>query len=299
MANTAGVYGTFLKKWDNRAKKGIIFDKVDSKDVSPKDVISFNNKIENIIEDIECDILYLDPPYTQNQYGTQYHLLETIIKDDSPSISKITGSRSTSPMRSEWSKEYKVNILFDKILAKTKAKHIVLSYSTDGLMSKDFIEASMKRYGKAETFECRKISYKKYNNWKSGKGKEHFEYLFYIEKKNINEVIYESPLNYIGSKAKIINNIKMEAPNKFDKIIDLFGGGFNVGVNFNAKTVIYLDKETRIDLIMDMLDLIMKEHIAPTVAVDEISLSNNIKKEYLIRLLPDVIAEKVKVGLIE
>lgn len=241
VANTAGVYGAFLKKWDNRAKKGIIFDKVDSKDVSPKDVISFNNKIENIIEDIECDILYLDPPYTQNQYGTQYHLLETIIKDDSPSISKITGSRSTSPMRSEWSKEYKVNILFDKILAKTKAKHIVLSYSTDGLMSKDFIEASMKRYGKAETFECRKISYKKYNNWKSGKGKEHFEYLFYIEKKNINEVIYESPLNYIGSKAKIINNIKMEAPNKFDKIIDLFGGGFNVGVNFNAKTVIYND----------------------------------------------------------
>lgn len=60
-----------------------------------------------------------------------------------------------------------------------------------------------------------------------------------------------------------------------------------------------LDKESRINLIMDMLDLIMKEHIEPTVAVNKISLSNNIKKEYLIRLLPDVIAEKVKVGLIE
>lgn len=60
-----------------------------------------------------------------------------------------------------------------------------------------------------------------------------------------------------------------------------------------------LDKESRINLIMDMLDLIMKEHIELTVAVNKISLSNNIKKEYLIRLLPDVIAEKVKVGLIE
>lgn len=60
-----------------------------------------------------------------------------------------------------------------------------------------------------------------------------------------------------------------------------------------------LDKESRINLIMDMLDLIMKEHIEPTVAVNKIFLSNNIKKEYLIRLLPDVIAEKVKVGLIE
>lgn len=38
-----------------------------------------------------------------------------------------------------------------------------------------------------------------------------------------------------------------------------------------------LDKESRINLIMDMLDLIMKEHM-PTVAVNKISLSNNIKK---------------------
>ena len=38
-----------------------------------------------------------------------------------------------------------------------------------------------------------------------------------------------------------------------------------------------LDKESRINLIMDMLDLIMKEHM-PTVTVNKISLSNNIKK---------------------
>ena len=67
---------------------------------------------------------------------------------------------------------------------------------------------------------------------------------------------------------------------------------------FITETAI-LDKESRVNLIMDILDLIMKEHIEPILAVNEISLSNNIKKEYLIRLLPDVIAEKVKVGLIE
>ena len=50
---------------------------------------------------------------------------------------------------------------------------------------------------------------------------------------------------------------------------------------------------------MDVLDLIMKDHIEATVVVEKISLSNNIKKEYLIRSLPDVIAQKVKVGLIE
>ena len=50
---------------------------------------------------------------------------------------------------------------------------------------------------------------------------------------------------------------------------------------------------------MDMLDLIMKDHIEPAIVVNEISLSNNIEKEELLRLLPDVIAEKVKVSLLE
>lgn len=67
---------------------------------------------------------------------------------------------------------------------------------------------------------------------------------------------------------------------------------------FITETAI-LDKESRVNLIMDILDLIVEEHIETTVAVNKISLSNNVKKEYLIRLLPDVIAEKVKVGLIE
>ena len=63
------------------------------------------------------NILYFDPPYTQNQYGTQYHLLETLILNDNPTISKVTGSRPTGPMRSDWSKMYHVHILFDKVVA--------------------------------------------------------------------------------------------------------------------------------------------------------------------------------------
>ena len=112
VSNTAGVYGAFLKHWDARSKKDIIFQRVGVKHTKCLDVKYYNNKIENIIEKIECDILYLDPPYTQNQYGTQYHLLETLILNDNPPISAITGSRPTSPMRSDWSKNYKTHILF-------------------------------------------------------------------------------------------------------------------------------------------------------------------------------------------
>lgn len=241
VSNTAGVYGAFLKKWDSRALKPIIFDKVDYRDCATGQLKVYNDKIENIIEDVECDILYLDPPYTQNQYGTQYHLLETLILDDNPSISPVTGSRKTAPMRSDWSKDYKVHILFDKVIAKTKAKYIVFSYNNDGFMSKEFIEACLKRYGRPETYICKKISYKKYQNWKSKNKKEHFEYLFFIEKRNANEVSYESPLNYIGSKARIVNMIKANLPHEYNDFYDVFGGGFNVGVNVDAEKVVYND----------------------------------------------------------
>ena len=241
VSNTAGVYGAFLKKWDSRALKPIVFDKVDYLDKTAKSLTVLNDKIENIISDVECDVLYMDPPYTQNQYGTQYHLLETLVLDDNPTVSPITGSRSTAPMRSDWSKEYKVNIMFDRVLSKTKAKYIVFSYNNDGFMSKEYIEAALKRYGKPETYCCKKIAYKKYQNWKSQNEKEHFEYLFFVEMKKKEDVIIESPLNYIGSKAKLVSAIKSNLPDGIDTFIDIFGGGFNVGINMNFNVVHYND----------------------------------------------------------
>ena len=53
-------------------------------------------------------------PYTQNQYGTQYHLLETLILNDNPILSKITGSRPTTSMSDIMSSilEFKTSIFF-------------------------------------------------------------------------------------------------------------------------------------------------------------------------------------------
>ena len=239
VSNTAGVYGAFLKHWDPRAKKPIVFKKVVAKKSDYQNIKFYNSKIEDIIDRVECDILYLDPPYTQNQYGTQYHILQTLVLYDNPSISPITGSRPTAPMRSDWSKNYKSHILFDKLIAKTKAKYIIFSYSKDGFLSKSFIEASLKRYGKKQTYVCKKISYNKYKNFKSKGQKEHFEYLFFIEKKENKDIKFESPLNYIGSKSKMVNELKCFFPKDIKTFIDGFGGGFNVGINSEANTIIY------------------------------------------------------------
>lgn len=241
VSNTAGVYGAFLKHWDPRSNRPLKFTRVGARSYLHNTVKTYHGKIEDIIDSVDCDILYLDPPYTQNQYGTQYHLLETLIKCDNPTISAITGSRPTGPMRSDWSKDVKKHILFDQIVANTKASHVIVSYSADGFMSKSYIESVLKRYGKPGTLISRQIDYRKYTNSKSRDRGDHVEYLFYVEKRPATEVTYMSPLNYIGGKTRMIPFLKSHFPANFTKFVDAFGGGFNVGINSCAETVIYND----------------------------------------------------------
>lgn len=243
VANIAGVYGAYLKKWDPRAVKDIIFLEVEGTAALNRPALlnSYNKNLNEVIADVDCDIIYLDPPYTKNKYSVQYHLLETLIRDDNPRLKGITGTRDLSFASSSWSTKYNVEVEFESTIAKTKAKHIILSYSSDGLMSKEYILSVLRRYGKEETLVFREINYKKYRNFKTFSTDEHFEYLFYVEKKDEKDVEFYCPLNYMGGKTNVIEHIKPVLNGK-TKFIDLMGGGFNVGSNvLNFEEVIYND----------------------------------------------------------
>ena len=49
------------------------------------------------------------------------------------------------------------------------------------------------------------------------------------------------PLNYTGGKHKILSSIFEIMPTKIDTFVDLFAGGFNVGVNVEANKIICND----------------------------------------------------------
>lgn len=51
----------------------------------------------------------------------------------------------------------------------------------------------------------------------------------------------KSPLNYVGGKHKLLPQILPLFPKNINTFIDLFGGGFNVGINVSAKEVVYND----------------------------------------------------------
>lgn len=52
----------------------------------------------------------------------------------------------------------------------------------------------------------------------------------------------KSPLNYIGGKHKILPQLFTAFPKKVDTFVDLFAGGFNVGINVNAERIICNDQ---------------------------------------------------------
>jgi len=58
---------------------------------------------------------------------------------------------------------------------------------------------------------------------------------------NIGIQTIKSPLNYIGGKQKILPQIRPLFPQNICLFVDLFAGGCNVGLNINAKKIIFND----------------------------------------------------------
>lgn len=61
---------------------------------------------------------------------------------------------------------------------------------------------------------------------------------------NSNENYIKSPLNYIGGKHKILNQIIPLFPKNINCLLDLFAGGCNVGMNVKAGKIIFNDNLT-------------------------------------------------------
>lgn len=69
------------------------------------------------------------------------------------------------------------------------------------------------------------------------------------------EKYIKSPLNYVGGKYKLLKEILPLFPENIHTFVDLFGGGFNVGVNVEADYIIYNDSENHVVELMKYLSV--------------------------------------------
>lgn len=77
VANTASVYGAYLKNLKKSAQKKLVLEPSEY-EINGNEHQIFNKDANELITEISGDILYLDPPYNSRQYGANYHLLNTI-----------------------------------------------------------------------------------------------------------------------------------------------------------------------------------------------------------------------------
>ncbi len=160
-ANTASVYGAFLKHIKKSAQKEFQLELLPV--VPGKVGKAYNEDINELILKISGDVLYLDPPYNARQYCSNYHVLETIAKYDNPKLLGVTGLRESSDQKSKFCSKRTVAETFDDLIKNAKFKYIFLSYNNEGLMSLETIADIMSRYGEYKYYT------KEYKRFKADK----------------------------------------------------------------------------------------------------------------------------------
>jgi adenine-specific DNA-methyltransferase len=180
VANTASVYGAYLKKLKKSAQKRLVL-KPANFDVS-KNVHNVYNEDSNLlIKKIKGDILYLDPPYNARQYGSNYHLLNTIAMYDLFEPQGKTGLRNY--YRSAYCKKNEVKKSFEELIKNANFTYIFLSYNNEGLMAENEVRTIMEKYGKysLKTTNYQRFKADKTEN-RNHKATATVEYLHILEK---------------------------------------------------------------------------------------------------------------------
>jgi adenine-specific DNA-methyltransferase len=156
-SNTNGVFKAFHNGFGGRhhdalsrimkkvmLKKPVLSKKTNKCTVYNSDAVELSGTLKNK----KAEIVYLDPPYNQHQYGSNYHLLNTILLNDKPEINKefiIDGKKcNKSAIRKDWVQTkspfcYKQSALdnFQTLISNINAKYILVSYSTEGIIDFD------------------------------------------------------------------------------------------------------------------------------------------------------------------
>lgn len=305
VSNITGTYGAYLKHWDKRSQNTLKLSAPILKNNNRKNVV-YNQNANQLAKTLNCDIVYIDTPYNGRQYTSNYHILDTIALYDNPEIKGVSGIRLYSPEeKSLYCSKRAVREQFVDLFKNVNAQHIVLSYSSDGLITKNEMLQLLKQHFTPSSVECVEFDYRRYKS-KIVKHSGVVEYLFYARSKqgeykklsrvksapsdrraeiltNSSERFVSSPLNYIGGKFKLLPQISQLFPDKINTFVDLFCGGLSVGCNINANKVVANDYNYRVIEVLQMIrDLKIEELLHDIYSViQKYSLSSTNKAGFL------------------
>jgi adenine-specific DNA methylase len=183
IANTVGHYDAYIKK--EIKEKEFTLKMIDTNLEQNKNNEIYNIDANILIREIECDILYLDPPYNSRQYSDMYHLLENLALWQKPEVKGVAKKFDRSHLKSGYNR-LEATKFFNDLIQNAKTKYILFSYnnmqnkgnhrSNARIKDKDIFDILGKR-GKVEVFEK---GFKEFTTGKSKRG-DNKERVFFVE----------------------------------------------------------------------------------------------------------------------
>ncbi|WP_302625682.1 Dam family site-specific DNA-(adenine-N6)-methyltransferase [uncultured Eubacterium sp.] len=277
IANTCGHYDAY--------RQGAEFEKCLELSVpQPDETLNENNVCYNmdtneLVSDIDADLVYIDPPYNSRQYCDAYHLLENVARWNKPEVFGVAKKMDRTSLKSDYCTQ-KATVAFEKLIDSIHAKYIMLSYNNMAKKGNDRSNAKisdediMRILQKKGTVKVFTEDYKSFSTGKSDI-KDNQERLFVCTCYESGKEIIPSALNYTGGKYKLLPQILPFFPKDVDKVVDLFCGGCNVGININCNKVQFNDSNKYLIGLLDTFRRLTKDEIFEWLftAIDRYNLS--------------------------
>lgn len=135
----------------------------------------------------EVDLAYLDPPYNQHPYGSNYFMLNLINNYKEPdAISKVSGI-PTDWNKSTYNKKAEALRSLKELCQNLNSKYILISFNSEGFVSYEEMTTMLESMGDVKTFDHKYNVFRACRNLKD-RDIHVFEYLFLLKKKGIKNV---------------------------------------------------------------------------------------------------------------
>lgn len=292
IANTVGHYDAYRKKQNLQDNFEMLALEIDKKQNIKNEI--YNMDSNELVKKVKADIAYIDPPYNSRQYGDAYHLLENVAEWKKPKVYGVAKKMDRSNIKSNYCTN-KASNAFKDLIEHCNCKYIIVSYNNMGQKGNSRSQAKisdteileiLNQKGKVKVFE------KNFNFFTTGKTniENHKERLFLCEvceqeneepsyELNFNQEFAKSPLNYVGGKYKLLEQLTKRFPTEVNTFVDYFCGGGNVGVNMKANKVIAVDKEKYLINVLNLFKTYSYTQIIDKL--DDIILQYNLSNSYI------------------
>lgn len=177
VANTSCVYGAYLKRFKKTALEKF-FVKPIHKNQQQKHNKVFNRDVIELINLRDFDVVYLDPPYNQRQYGANYSPLNYIALYDENI--KLCGKTAliSDYTKSSFCSKTKVVDTFISLIKNIKCNILFISYNNEGLMDFSTFKNLLLEKGDVVLY---KIPYRRFKSKKDDGQNDVMEYVWVIK----------------------------------------------------------------------------------------------------------------------